>query len=997
MMFNSEMKLVFTVASTETIFYVQLVNYPTGVVRSFQTEPNNNGLRWRMSEDEKWHGPCYDWSGSAAAWFVLKATSPTTYICDSNSANYFDATSGWSTNFAGTVWPASGFPDSSTTDAFISAKIYVRTKYGNNQFSIVSSSPTTGVFAVEKEAWPSNVAESQSVRLSLSTSTIDYESMGSNPAYALTIRATDGGDATSDTNVNINVLDVNEPPFFPSLRVLTIDENSASNVLLGGSLVAQDPDPVTSSTGQIMYDIIDGTGLLQFQLGASLPRKLADHLPFVYTTVLSIDYEKKSSYTLIARAYDGMKTCATVSFAENEVSGGGTMYTASSSSISSVDATTNNCLYWEVDYTTKRSTDRYPYVGLSSQNSENQASIYARLAPESSDDIGFIKPWAFTLGDPATSPTGYPSIKSLVVSSPANPIDGRVCAHWQVETTLSGPGYTLPSTPIIKSLNNIYRLTSAAGDSVFIYDPSPIWSGTNTKWRSNTVRKDGTSAVKCTTTTTSWSNALTSSSCLIKDGIVGSSNCDQGPPVGSDGWFLFSHGSTQSYGSGASGHPCQVPGTPDLIKLQTCVAVVDPAITKIPAKGHGIVLDYNHLHSGSCEGPPCYPPMFRIYSDNVLWYEELLPNLNAVNNNYYPTIKRESNAGWNTAKMRFINSDLWFTPRSSSQTDGSNSVQASYTVNVVNVNEKPNLANGVRYVNENSPDGTSATDVTGAGAALLAVDDDLKVCPGSSPDASGCTPNDCKSNCQKLTYSRVMLATSTCFRGTLGSTTDPCLNVFEIDPCTGLILVSNPIANEYLNFEVQNTYTLNVRVVDDGTYPASQEDTAVVTVNIKDVNEAPTVADKTVWVNENSVIGTSFGFVAAVDQDTTSDIHGQLSFSIDSGNTLGLFSVDKQFLTTSINSGFCSGSTDCWCHLRCPVTYPTRAATNICSDSIGNQCDLGYCKGPSTINVGMPTCSFQNPAPPTSLWGSGGAELKLATSSILDVRFLALFSFVLSV
>ena len=87
-----------------------------------------------------------------------------------------------------------------------------------------------------------------------------------------------------------------------------------------------------------------------------------------------------------------------------------------------------------------------------------------------------------------------------------------------------------------------------------------------------------------------------------------------------------------------------------------------------------------------------------------------------------------------------------------------------------------------------------------------------------------------------------------------------------------------------------------------------------------------------------------------------------------------------------LTTGPCSSSTraECYCRLRCPPSHPLRDTLTgkTCSDSSGNQCDLGYCKDPASIVSGMPSCAFNSDA--TSPWSSGGAELKLATSSSLN-------------
>ena len=339
--------------------------------------------------------------------------------------------------------------------------------------------------------------------------------------------------------------------------------------------------------------------------------------------------------------------------------------------------------------------------------------------------------------------------------------------------------------------------------------------------------------------------------------------------------------------------------------------------------------------------------------------------------------------GWRSATKRTNPIKLMYSPRSESRKDHSNSATAIYTIKITNVNEKPNLADAIRYVAENSPTDTVLSDVDGTSAPLVAVDDDLKVCPGPNPDATtGCTANACTSSCQKLTYSRV--SHDPCFQG-IGSASDPCLTIIDVDPCTGQLLVSNPLPGVNpvgLDYETKNTYTVVVQVTDDGSYPGPQDDQAVVTVYVLDVNEPPVVPTAVLSVDESSTFGTSLGFVAAFDPDSAVELHGQLTFTLgNAGNVLGLFSAEKSFYSVpDPTSSLCSTISNCWCRMRCPATgYTVRDTTTgkTCKNpTTGDQCDLGYCEGLPTPN--LPTCPF---ATQSVQYGSGGANIKLASTT----------------
>src|SRR5690606_37299666 len=85
---------------------------------------------------------------------------------------------------------------------------------------------------------------------------------------------------------------------------------------------------------------------------------------------------------------------------------------------------------------------------------------------------------------------------------------------------------------------------------------------------------------------------------------------------------------------------------------------------------------------------------------------------------------------------------------------------------------------------------------------------------------------------------------------------------FAID-ATGKITVATLAA---INFEANPTFTLTVQATDNGTPALS--DTATVTINLTNVNEAPNVANATFSLAENSSAGTTVGTLAVSDPDS---------------------------------------------------------------------------------------------------------------------------------
>lgn len=106
---------------------------------------------------------------------------------------------------------------------------------------------------------------------------------------------------------------------------------------------------------------------------------------------------------------------------------------------------------------------------------------------------------------------------------------------------------------------------------------------------------------------------------------------------------------------------------------------------------------------------------------------------------------------------------------------------------------------------------------------------------------------------------------------------------FAIDATSGQITVANAAL---LNFEAVSSVTLTVTVTDSGNPALSSS--ALVTISLTNVNEAPTITNQSFSVAENSASGTIVGDVAASDVDA-----GQsLSYSIASGNTGEAFAIN---------------------------------------------------------------------------------------------------------
>lgn len=107
--------------------------------------------------------------------------------------------------------------------------------------------------------------------------------------------------------------------------------------------------------------------------------------------------------------------------------------------------------------------------------------------------------------------------------------------------------------------------------------------------------------------------------------------------------------------------------------------------------------------------------------------------------------------------------------------------------------------------------------------------------------------------------------------------------VFAIDSVTGELNVVFP---DGIDYETNGIFELTVRVTDSGDPALSSE--AIVTVNVVNVNEAPSLPGAALVLAENSAVGTAVGQVIGADEDA-----GQtLTYSIVGGNAGGAFAIN---------------------------------------------------------------------------------------------------------
>lgn len=182
--------------------------------------------------------------------------------------------------------------------------------------------------------------------------------------------------------------------------------------------------------------------------------------------------------------------------------------------------------------------------------------------------------------------------------------------------------------------------------------------------------------------------------------------------------------------------------------------------------------------------------------------------------------------------------------------------EAAVLISIANVNERPNVENQERSVEENTP------RTTKVGMPIPSTD------PDNIPLGTYTLEE------QQLLYKLTLSD---------GSPSPE----FKIGACGGQVEVKQ--AN-ILDYETKITYVLKIVVTDDGLDPAQLSDFAVLTVTVIDINEPPVLLDAARAVNENSDVNDNVGTpVIATDPDVRAP--QGLTYTIEGGNDLGLFKV----------------------------------------------------------------------------------------------------------
>ena len=120
--------------------------------------------------------------------------------------------------------------------------------------------------------------------------------------------------------------------------------------------------------------------------------------------------------------------------------------------------------------------------------------------------------------------------------------------------------------------------------------------------------------------------------------------------------------------------------------------------------------------------------------------------------------------------------------------------------------------------------------------------------------------------------------------------------IFTVDPTTGVIRLAD---RGLLDFESAAGYTLVVAVTDPEHL--SYDSTAVVSIDVRNVNEAPQIDSAYITAPEGTPAGTVIGTIGATDPDGR-----PVTFQIVGGNAAGVFDLDEDdgFLTLENPAAF---------------------------------------------------------------------------------------------
>ncbi len=694
---------------------------------------------------------------------------------------------------------------------------------------------------------------------------LDFETKA---AYTVTVTVSDGS-GTDSITVTINVTDVNEAPVIADSAdtTLSIAENTAAGVNIGGTFSATDPDG-----GDTLTYSLGGTDASAFSIDSSSGQ---------LRTSTALDYERKTSYSVTITVSDGSLTDTitvtinvtdvneapiisdsadtTLSIAENTAAG-----VNIDGTFSATDPDDGDTLTYSLGGTDASS------FGINSSSGQLRTSAALDYESKSSYTVTVIASDG-TLTDSITVTINVTNVNEAPVFADGNSTTRAIAENVPADINI---GSAVSATdPDGSKLTYTLGGTDAASFSIDgatgqLKTQAKLNYETKTSYSVTITVSDGsrTDTITVTINVTNLDETPTNNAPVFTDGTSTTrsiaENSTSGTNIGAVIAATDVDNNTLAYLlSGDEASAFSIDSTTGQLKTSApldfetkaaytvTVTVVDGSLTDTIT----VTINVTDVNEA---------PVIADSADTTLSIAENTAAGMNIDGTFSATDPDDGDTltyslGGTDASAFGINSTsgqlrtsaaLDYESKTSysvtiTVSDGSLTDSISITISVTNVNEVPVFSDGVsttRAIAENVP-----ADIN-IGSVVAATD----------PEGS------------KLTY-------------TLGGTDAAS---FSIDGATGQLKTSAP-----LDFETKAAYTVTVTVSD-----GSRTDSITVTINITDVNEAPVIADSadtTLSIAENTAAGVNIGGTfSATDPDDGDTLTWTLggtdaaSFSINSTN-----------------------------------------------------------------------------------------------------------------
>lgn len=741
-------------------------------------------------------------------------------------------------------------------------------------------------------------------------SAVDFETT---PQFTLQIQVADGGNPslTATQNVTVNVTNVNEAPVVAAGQSFSVNEHAANSTVVG-TVVATDPD-LTAPNKTLTYSIVSGNTNTAFAINAS-----TGQITVANSSALS--FTVASSFSLSVKAADGgnpsLSSTQTVTI--SLVDANETPSIAAGQSFTIADNVGSNFVVGTVlatdpDATAPNKTLAYSIVSGNTGNAFTINSTTGQITVLTPGALNSTTTPQYSLqvqvadgGNPSLTATQIVTINviapnraptipagqnfSIPENSTASTVVGNVVAN---DPDTVAPNNSLFYSIIGGNTNNAFAINTLSGQITVISPAALNYELTQTFSLQVRVTDGGNPSLSATQIVTIHVTDVNETPAIPLNQVFSiAENSATGTTVGTvqaadpdivqpnnvltysilsgntnnafainsaTGQLTVNNSSALNFANGSS-FSLQVRvadgGAVPLTATQTVtVNLIDinegPSITA--GQTFSVV---ENLTAGSAVGTVLAGDPDATVPNKTLTYTIFGGNANnafAINAaTGQLTVSNASAVNFEATQQFVLQVNV---------ADGGNpslSATQAVTINVTDVNEVPNIAAGQTFA---VAEQAGVDTVVGT---VLATD------PDTVPPANN------------LSYAIVGGNTS---------------NAFTINTATGQITVNNPAA---LNTAVNPTFALQVRVTDAGS--PSLNMTQTVTINVTDVNEAPSITAGQIFsIVENQPNGTVLGTLLATDPDTTAP-NKTLTYSIVSGNNLNAFAINAATGQITVNN-----------------------------------------------------------------------------------------------